>query len=116
MVEHQHVGLLHNLRGVHPLASEPIRLAAEGGKSADLAWGLHCSPETCSALAALPAAPVPIYGLELRPRSQSWSAIASPSSVAMPHSVMKIGSGGQPAPAVCEIRRAMRGSHLERGP
>ena len=41
---------------LQPLASEPIRLAPEAGKSADLAWGLHCTPETCSALAALPAA------------------------------------------------------------
>jgi hypothetical protein len=62
---------------LEPLASEPIRLAPEAGKTADLAWGLHCSAESCSALAALPAAPVPIYGVELRPRSPGWTPIAS---------------------------------------
>ena len=62
---------------LEPLASEPIRLAPEAGKAADLAWGLHCMADRCSALAALPAAPVPIYAVELRPRSQSWTPIAS---------------------------------------
>lgn len=62
---------------LEPLASEPIRLAPEAGKAADLAWGLHCTADSCSALAALPAAPVPIYGVELRPRSPSWTPIAS---------------------------------------
>lgn len=69
---------------LEPLASEPIRLAPEAGKPADLAWGLHCSADGCSALAALPAAPVPIYGVELRPRSPSWTPIASPVPLVAP--------------------------------
>ncbi len=59
------------------VATEPVRLAPEAGKVADLAWGLHCSADACSALGALPAAPVPIYGIELRARSRTWPAAAS---------------------------------------
>src|SRR5690606_32519936 len=58
------------------VASEPVRLAPEAGKVADLAWGLHCSAEACAALGALPAAPVPIYGIELRARSRAWPPAA----------------------------------------
>lgn len=58
------------------VASEPVRLAPEAGKVADLAWGLRCSAEECSALGALPARPVPIYGVELRARSRAWPAAA----------------------------------------
>ncbi len=54
------------------LAAEPLRLEPAQGKAADLAWGLHCDPLSCSALAALPAAPVPVYSVELRPRSRAW--------------------------------------------
>ncbi|MEY2933738.1 MAG: hypothetical protein RL033_4487 [Pseudomonadota bacterium] len=54
------------------LAAEPLRLEPVQGEPADLAWGLHCNAESCSALAALPAAPVPVYSVELRPRSRSW--------------------------------------------
>lgn len=59
-------------RELELLAAEPLRLEPEQGKPADLAWGLHCSAESCSALAALPAAPVPVYSVELRPRSRAW--------------------------------------------
>jgi len=59
------------------LAAEPLRLEAAAGQAADLAWGLHCSAESCAALAALPAAPVPVYALELRARSRSWLPPAS---------------------------------------
>jgi hypothetical protein len=54
------------------LAAEPLRIEPAAGQTPDLAWGLHCGAETCSALGALPAAPVPLYALELRPRSRSW--------------------------------------------
>ena len=69
------------------LASEPLRLKPEAGKLADLAWGLRCGAETCSALAALPSSPVPIYGVELRPRSQSWTPVASRVQEAAPRAV-----------------------------
>jgi hypothetical protein len=59
------------------VATEPVRLGPESGKAADLAWGLHCNVSTCSALGALPSAPVPIYGVELRARSQNWLPVAS---------------------------------------
>jgi hypothetical protein len=59
------------------LASEPLRLDPEAGRTADLAWGLRCDVDTCAALGALPAAPVPIYGVELRARSDNWPAVAS---------------------------------------
>jgi hypothetical protein len=62
---------------LEPVASEPVRLAPEAGKLVDLAWGLHCTADACSALGALPAAPVPIYGVELRARSRAWPAVAS---------------------------------------
>jgi hypothetical protein len=54
------------------LAAEPLRLEAASGQTADLAWGLHCSADSCAALGALPAAPVPVYAVELRARSLSW--------------------------------------------
>jgi hypothetical protein len=66
------------------VASEPVRLAPEAGKLADLAWGLHCTREICSSLGALPTAPVPIYGVELRARSRSWPAAASKHDTALP--------------------------------
>jgi hypothetical protein len=66
------------------VASEPLRLAPEGGKVADLGWGLHCSADACSALGALPAAPVPISGLDLRARSRSWPPAASRIEPALP--------------------------------
>jgi hypothetical protein len=66
------------------IATEPVRLAPESGKTADLAWGLHCNVDTCSALGALPSAPVPIYGVELRARSQSWAPVASRAEDARP--------------------------------
>jgi hypothetical protein len=66
------------------VASEPLRLAPEGGKVADLAWGLRCTPEVCSALGAVPAAPVPIYGVELRARSRAWPPAASRIEPALP--------------------------------
>jgi len=54
------------------LAAEPLRIEPAAGQTPDLAWGLHCSPDSCWALGALPAAPVPLYAVELRPRSRSW--------------------------------------------
>lgn len=59
------------------LASEPLRLAGEAPVTADLAWGLHCGPEGCMALAAREVSPVPIYGVELRARSDVWQSIAT---------------------------------------
>jgi hypothetical protein len=50
--------------------SVPLRLGAAGGASADLAWALRCSREGCSALAAASRSPVPLYGVELRSRSE----------------------------------------------
>lgn len=58
------------------LASEPVRLAPRAGAAADLAWGLHCGIDSCAALGALPAAPVPLFGIELRARSKTWAAAA----------------------------------------
>jgi hypothetical protein len=72
---------------LEPVASEPVRLAPEGGKVADLAWGLHCSSDACSALGALPAAPVPIYGVDLRARSRAWPAVASRLEPALPQAL-----------------------------
>jgi hypothetical protein len=72
---------------LEPVASEPVRLAPEGGKVADLAWGLHCSSDACSALGALPAAPVPIYGVDLRARSRAWPAVASRVEPALPRAL-----------------------------
>ncbi|HTV18278.1 MAG TPA: hypothetical protein VMG12_06395, partial [Polyangiaceae bacterium] len=69
---------------LEPVASEPLRLAPESGKVADLGWGLHCSADACSALGALPATPVPIYGVELRARSRAWPAAASRIEPALP--------------------------------
>jgi hypothetical protein len=66
------------------VASEPVRLAPEAGKLADLAWGLHCTREVCSSLGALPAAPVPVYGVELRARSRSWPPAAAKHEAALP--------------------------------
>jgi hypothetical protein len=59
------------------LASEPLRLAPESGQFTDLAWGLNCSTDACAALGALPVAPVPIYGIELRARSTQWLPLAT---------------------------------------
>lgn len=61
---------------LEPLASEPLRLAPEAGKSADLAWGLSCSSNACAVLGALTLAPVPIYGIELRAHSNQWLPLA----------------------------------------
>jgi hypothetical protein len=72
---------------LEPVASEPLRLAPEAGKTADLAWGLHCSADACSALAALPAAPVPIYGVDLRARSRAWPAAAHRSEPELPRAL-----------------------------
>lgn len=58
------------------LASEPVRLAPQAGRAADLAWGLSCDVDSCGALGALPAAPVPLFGIELRARSKTWAAAA----------------------------------------
>lgn len=58
------------------LASEPVRLAPQAGRAADLAWGLHCDADSCAALGALPAAPVPLFGIELRARSKKWAPAA----------------------------------------
>src|SRR5262249_38785759 len=58
------------------IASEPLRLEPASGQTADLAWGLHCASDSCAALGALPAAPAPVYAIELRARSNSWSAPA----------------------------------------
>ncbi|HVZ32355.1 MAG TPA: hypothetical protein VG963_08015, partial [Polyangiaceae bacterium] len=75
------------------LASEPIRLAAAATRAssdalpaglAELAWGLHCNAETCAALAALPQRPVPIYGVELRPRSSAWLPAGKLQTSALP--------------------------------
>lgn len=66
------------------IASEPVRLAPEAGKVADLAWGLHCTRDICSSLGALPAAPVPVYGVELRARSRSWPPAATRHDPALP--------------------------------
>jgi len=59
----------------------------EAGKRVDLAWGLHCSRDICSALAALPAAPVPIYGVELRARSRHWPAAALKREPGLPRAI-----------------------------
>jgi hypothetical protein len=59
------------------IAAEPFRLAALEGRGADLGWALACARDVCSALAAASAAPVPIYGVELRARSNAWRAPAS---------------------------------------
>jgi hypothetical protein len=69
------------------LASEPLRLSAEKQRIADLAWGLHCNAVTCAALGALPAAPVPIFGIELRARSDAWRAAAVRVDPAGPHAI-----------------------------
>jgi hypothetical protein len=58
------------------LASEPVRLASQAGRAPDLAWGLNCGADSCAALGALPAAPVPLFGIELRARSKKWAAAA----------------------------------------
>jgi hypothetical protein len=57
---------------LEPIATEPLRLDVARGQSADLAWALRCSRETCSALAAAALSPVPLYGVELRRRSEQW--------------------------------------------
>lgn len=57
---------------LEPIATEPLRLDAAQGQNADLAWALRCSRETCSALAAASRSPVPLYGVELRRRSEQW--------------------------------------------
>lgn len=64
-----------------PLAAEPMRLAPARGQFADLAWGLHCTTDSCAALGALPSTPVPVYGVELRARSHEWisPAVSLPS-------------------------------------
>jgi hypothetical protein len=72
---------------LEPVASEPVRLAPEAGKIADLAWGLHCTRDACSALGALPSAPVPIYGVELRARSRAWPAAASRIDAELPRAL-----------------------------
>jgi hypothetical protein len=69
------------------LASEPLRIEPAAGQTPDLAWGLHCGPDTCSALAALPAAPVPLYAVELRPRSRSWDPPARTLSGEAPRAI-----------------------------
>jgi hypothetical protein len=68
------------------LASEPLRLLPEAGRTADLAWGLRCDVDTCAALGALPASPVPIFGVELRARSDQWPAVATRVTDAVPRS------------------------------
>jgi hypothetical protein len=69
------------------LASEPVRLAPAAGQPANLAWGLRCNGDTCSALGALPAAPVPLYGIELRARSGAWPAVARRMTDALPRAL-----------------------------
>lgn len=58
------------------VASEPIRPDLGQGTSAPLAWGLHCSRKGCASLAALPDTPVPVYGVELRARSNHYAPAA----------------------------------------
>jgi hypothetical protein len=90
---------------LEPIASEPVRLAPESGKLADLAWGLHCAPEACSALAALPAAPVPIYGVELRARSHAWPVAASRVEPSSPRALdLRAVSDGSPLADVSAAR------------
>lgn len=87
------------------LASEPLRLAPASGQLADLAWGLSCTAESCSALAALPAAPVPIYGVELRARSQGWTAAARRVGGALPRAIeMRAAAEGDPLADVAAAR------------
>ena len=69
------------------IASEPVRLAAVAGQPANLAWGLRCHGDTCSALGALPATPVPVYGIELRARSGAWPAVARRVTDALPRAL-----------------------------
>lgn len=60
-------------------ASEPLQLALDDEQAGDLAWGLTCGPDGCTALTALTRAPVPIYGVELRARSNAWRELATAS-------------------------------------
>ncbi|MBN1607388.1 MAG: hypothetical protein JW940_12190 [Polyangiaceae bacterium] len=66
--------------GAHfePLAAEPMRLDALGGKTAGLAWGLTCGDETCLALATKATAPTPAYAVRLESRSSLWQSPAGP--------------------------------------
>jgi hypothetical protein len=90
---------------LEPIASEPVRLTPESGKLAELAWGLHCAPEACSALAALPAAPVPIYGVDLRARSHAWPVAASRVEPSLPRALdLRAVSDGGPLADVSAAR------------
>jgi hypothetical protein len=64
-----------NLRVV---ASEPIRLEALSGKLASAAWGLGCRAAGCSALAAMPTSPTPVFSVSLAARSTAWKPAAGP--------------------------------------
>ncbi|MEB2310272.1 MAG: hypothetical protein OZ921_04700 [Sorangiineae bacterium] len=64
-----------------PVATEPLRLAALGGKGADLAWGLTCGKHGCGALAATSTSPAPLYAVNLDART---GAHASPGEQVVP--------------------------------
>jgi hypothetical protein len=72
--------------GTHfePLAAEPMRLDALGGKTAGLAWGLTCTDEDCLALATKATAPTPAYAVHLEPRSSYWQSPAGPRTPGRP--------------------------------
>ncbi len=94
------------------LASEPVRLASDSGRVVDLAWGLHCSAEACAALGALPATPVPIYGIELRARSDKWPAVASQKQDTLPSALALRAVAGDTAPLADVVSAAVGSSWL----
>jgi hypothetical protein len=58
------------------VASEPVRLDALGGEAVDLAWGLTCQHLECTALAASPASPAPVFAVKLGGISTAWEPAA----------------------------------------
>jgi hypothetical protein len=55
------------------VASEPVRIDAQGGEPVDLAWGLTCRRLECLALGAAPASPAaPVYAVKLGGISDVW--------------------------------------------
>lgn len=59
-------------------ASEPLVLAALGGRAADLGWGLTCTGSGCFALAAPSRSPAALFTVPLPLRQNQYRAAAEP--------------------------------------
>ncbi len=58
------------------VVSAPVRVDELDGQPADLAWGLTCHGSNCTALAAGPGSPAPVFSVELSEVPPEWTPSA----------------------------------------